>query len=95
MCADGNGECTQRDSVAIIVQSFSVKTSISAFLNTFEFIFRKRYVIFILEYTMFLNFESVDNMDKTKIQFSQNFGMVNFEKTLLVDNCIVLGFCMY
>jgi len=28
-------------------------------------------------------------MEKRKVQFSQNFGKVNFEK-LLVDNCIVL-----
>ena len=44
---------------------------------------------------MFSNFESVENMEKRKIQFSQNFGMVNFEKKLLVDDFIVLFFCMY
>ena len=39
---------------------------------------------------MFSNFESVDNMEKRKIQFCQNFGMFNYEKTMLVNNFTVL-----
>jgi len=45
----------------------------------FLIIFRKRHVISIFKYTTISNFDVIDNKDKRKIKFSQNFGTVNFE----------------